>query len=50
MTAIPKTGDKFNYFGNIFEVVDIDGNRIDKILIKKAVLIQCYDEKTEKQL
>jgi putative hemolysin len=33
--AVPKVGDLFDYNGYSFEVVDIDGHRIDKILIKK---------------
>ncbi len=32
---IPQIGDKFDYLGYSIEVVDIDGNRIDKILITK---------------
>ncbi len=33
--AVPKVGDLFDYNGFSFEVMDIDGHRIDKILIKK---------------
>ncbi len=33
---IPQIGDKFNYKGYTLEIVDIDGKRIDKILISKA--------------
>jgi putative hemolysin len=32
---IPQVGDKFEYSGYVIEIVDIDGNRIDKILISK---------------
>jgi putative hemolysin len=32
---IPQVGDKFEYAGYTVEIVDIDGNRIDKILISK---------------
>ena len=32
---IPQIGDKFEYSGYVIEIVDIDGNRIDKILIRK---------------
>lgn len=32
---IPQIGDKFQYNGHTIEIVDIDGNRIDKILISK---------------
>jgi putative hemolysin len=35
---IPKVGDKFTYAGYEFEIVDIDGNRIDKILVKKIMV------------
>lgn len=33
MDAIPKTGDKFNYQNYSFEIVDMDGNKIDKVII-----------------
>ncbi len=32
---IPEIGDKFEYSGHTVEIVDIDGKRIDKILISK---------------
>jgi putative hemolysin len=32
---IPKTGARFDYHGFRFTVVDMDGNRIDKLLISK---------------
>jgi putative hemolysin len=32
---LPQIGDKFTYNDYIIEIVDIDGNRIDKILIRK---------------
>ncbi len=35
ISKIPKIGDKFDYLHYRFEIVDIDGNKIDKILIKK---------------
>ena len=35
INKIPKIGDKFDYLNYSFEIVDIDGNKIDKILIKK---------------
>ncbi len=31
----PQIGDKFTFHGYIIEIVDIDGNRIDKVLIRK---------------
>ncbi len=33
--SVPKVGDLFDYNGFSFEVLDLDGHRIDKILIKK---------------
>ncbi len=35
---IPKTGDFFEKSGYKFEVIDMDNNRVDKILVKKIVL------------
>ena len=35
INKIPKIGDTFEYNGYKIEIVDIDGNRIDKILISK---------------
>ncbi|MGE4586123.1 MAG: hemolysin family protein [Mangrovibacterium sp.] len=35
ISNIPKTGDKVEYAGYTIEVVDMDGNRIDKLLITK---------------
>ncbi|MBK7709851.1 MAG: hypothetical protein IPJ37_01920 [Bacteroidales bacterium] len=32
---IPQVGDKFEYSGYTIEIVDIDGNRIDKVLVYK---------------
>ncbi len=32
---IPRTGDKFTWLGYSFEIVDMDGRRIDKVLVKK---------------
>lgn len=33
---IPKTGDSFSWAGLSFEVMDMDGYRVDKVLVKKA--------------
>jgi putative hemolysin len=33
LDAIPRTGDKFNYQNYSFEIVDMDGNKIDKVII-----------------
>lgn len=33
---IPRVGDKFEISGNIIEIIDIDGRRVDKILIRKV--------------
>jgi len=37
INKIPQIGDKFDFAGYIIEIVDIDGNRIDKILIRKKM-------------
>jgi putative hemolysin len=34
LNRIPKTGDKFLIRGKYFEIVDMDGNRVDKLLVK----------------
>lgn len=36
INEIPKVGDKINYLDYIIEIVDMDGNRIDKVLIWKT--------------
>lgn len=33
---IPPVGEKFEYRGYVFEIMDLDENRVDKVLIKKA--------------
>lgn len=35
INKIPQLGDKFEYEDLIFEIIDLDGNRIDKLLITK---------------
>jgi putative hemolysin len=35
LDKIPKTGDTFEKLGYKFEVIDMDDNRVDKILVKK---------------
>ena len=35
INKIPQLGDKFKYEDLIFEIMDLDGNRIDKVLITK---------------
>ncbi len=35
INKIPQIGDKIEFAGYLIEIVDIDGNRIDKILIRK---------------
>ena len=37
INKIPGIGDKFEYDNLLFEIVDVDGNKIDKVLIKKKV-------------
>ena len=34
MKRIPKTGDKMNWKGFSFEIIDMDAHRIDKVLVK----------------
>jgi putative hemolysin len=34
LNRIPKIGDKFLAGGYLFEIVDMDGNRVDKLLVK----------------
>lgn len=36
LSRIPKTGDKLRLSGFIMEIVDMDGNRIDKVLLTKS--------------
>ena len=33
LNRIPKTGDKIDYESYRFEVVDMDGKRVDKVLV-----------------
>jgi len=33
---IPRAGDAFSWSGYRFEVVDMDGNRIDKVIVARA--------------
>lgn len=37
INKIPGIGDKFQYNQLLFEIVDIDGNKIDKVLVTKQV-------------
>ena len=37
INKIPGVGDKFNYNNLTFEIVDIDGNKIDKVLVTRKV-------------
>lgn len=34
LNRIPKIGDKFTASGYLFEIVDMDGNRVDKLLVR----------------
>jgi len=36
LNRIPKIGDKFSARGYLFEIVDMDGNRVDKLLVREA--------------
>lgn len=33
---VPRTGDVFERRGHRFEVVDMDGNRVDRVLVSRA--------------
>jgi putative hemolysin len=35
INKVPQIGDKFDYMNYLLEIVDIDGNRIDKVLISR---------------
>jgi len=35
ISKIPEIGDRFRYRGHTIEIVDIDGNRIDKVIVTK---------------
>jgi len=35
INKIPCVGDKFEYDNLLFEIVDVDGNKIDKVLVTK---------------
>ena len=35
INKIPQVGDSFAYRGTVFEIVDVDGNKIDKVLINR---------------
>jgi putative hemolysin len=37
LQRIPRTGEHFEASGWRFEVVDLDGNRVDKILVSRPV-------------
>jgi putative hemolysin len=37
LNTIPKTGETFSWNDHHFEIIDMDNNRIDKILFKKSV-------------
>lgn len=41
---IPKTGATYHWNGFVFEVVDMDGNRIDKVIVKKPVNVPSTSE------
>ena len=43
LERVPKTGEKLTWLNFEFEIVDMDGARIDKVLVKKL-----SDEATDK--
>ncbi len=46
MNKIPYVGDQFDYDKLHFEIVDVDGNKIDKLLVTKK--IKDVDDMTDK--
>jgi putative hemolysin len=36
LARIPSAGDRFEWGGFSFEVLDMDGHRVDKVLVGKA--------------
>ncbi len=44
LNKIPETGEKFDFNGYHFEIVDLDGKRIDKVIIKKDTADQELEE------
>src|SRR5690606_39551619 len=36
LNRIPKTGEQFTYNGYEFEIIDMDGFKIDKVILKKT--------------
>jgi putative hemolysin len=37
LERIPKTGDRFDWKDFSFEIIDMDGHRIDKVLVKRSI-------------
>ena len=37
---IPKTGEKFDWKGFTIEIVDMDGHRIDKVLVRISEVLR----------
>jgi putative hemolysin len=44
LRTIPNTGDKFEWEGFQFEIIDMDGNRIDKVLLTLSQEMKTYME------
>jgi putative hemolysin len=44
---IPKSGEKLNWRGFSFEIIDMDGHRIDKVLVKPSLEILGNNEESE---
>jgi putative hemolysin len=36
LDRVPRAADQFDWGGLVFEVVDMDGNRVDKVLVRRA--------------
>lgn len=41
LRRIPRTGDTFVHAGQRFEVMDMDGNRVDRVLVTPRAESQC---------
>ena len=40
LARVPRVGDSFNWQGHRFEVVDMDGNRVDKVLVTRLPAVK----------
>jgi putative hemolysin len=47
---VPRTGDVFEQQGFRFEVVDMDGNRVDRVLVSRRPITQAEDTTTRSEI